>query len=462
MLKSVRTAVFGKGKAWPHPFPNFPASLEVEFNQRYNEISAPLASSGILIGIFILMAFYFWDVVIDRDRSTQTLLVRLAVGAWMVTLICLPIRVRAKYCQPLFASTIALVGIGVALIIALVDNGLIVGLSGIMIVLMFNFGFLRLLFIPSLISGLIICLSYNVAAIVGGLPPLFLIANNFFLISAVIAGASVTYLLERLFRDQFLAERELEREREALSRQNQSNARYLAWLRQLAQFLRHEVRHPVAQINSSIEIAQLACRNDDRIAPYLASAALSNQQVWNLIERASQATDAEAFVRRFQPRWTNLHMLLNEQVDAFRNSNSGVQFRLAGDGLARLYVDPTQIKEALGNLLSNAASFADEGSTVEAGLALGGAHAVISVTNRGPLLQGDIEALFGPFVSGRSDRSDEHQGLGLYLVRLIAEQHGGTATIANLDDGSGVVASIALPLAGVTERPSDSRARAPT
>jgi signal transduction histidine kinase len=35
----------------------------------------------------------------------------------------------------------------------------------------------------------------------------------------------------------------------------------------------------------------------------------------------------------------------------------------------------------------------------------------------------------------------------LYLVRLIAEQHGGTATIANLDDGSGVQASILLPLA---------------
>lgn len=435
-------------KAWPHPFPNFPAALEAEFNRRYNEISAPLASSGIFIGIFILMTFYFWDVVIDRDRSTQTLLVRLAVGAWMVTLICLPIRVRAKYCQVLFASTIALVGIGVALIIALVDNGLIVGLSGIMIVLMFNFGFLRLLFIPSLVSGLVICLSYNVAALLGGLSPLFLIANNFFLISAVIAGASVTYLLERLFRDQFLAERELEREREALSRQNQSNVRYLAWLRQLAQFLRHEVRHPVAQINSSIEIAQLTSKDDDRIAPYLASAALSNQQVWNLIERASQATDAEAFVRQFQPDWTNLNTLLSEQLEAFRSASSGVDFKLRSDGATHIRLDPTQIKEAVGNLLSNAASFADEGSTVEVDLALDGAHAVVSVTNRGPLVPGDTEALFGPFVSGRSDRSGEHQGLGLYLVRLIAEQHGGTATIANLDDGSGVTASIVLPLAG--------------
>lgn len=450
------TGVWRLRKAGLHPFPYFPSSLEAEFNRRYNEISAPLASSGIFIGIFILMAFYFWDVVIDYNHSAQTLLIRLAVGAWMVTLICLPIRVRAKYCQILFASTISLIGIGVALIITLVDNGLIVGVSGIMIVLMFNFGFLRLLFIPSLVSGVVICLAYNVAAVVGELSPLFLIANNFFLIAAVIAGASVTYLLERLFRDQFLADRELEREREALSQQNQSNARHLAWLRQLAQFLRHEVRHPVAQINSSIEIAQLTCKDDERVAPYLASAALSNQQVWNLIERASQATDAEAFVRQFRPCWTDLHALLGEQVDAFRHANSGVDFALSGQGHVRAHLDPSQIKEAVANLLSNAVSFADEGSMVEVGLRVDSAHAVISVTNRGPLIAGDTEALFGPFVSNRPERSAEHHGLGLYLVRLIAERHGGTATITNLDNGTGVKASIMLRVEPIIVIPSDS------
>lgn len=462
MTRTIWTAAGTSRKGRLHPFPSFPDSLEVEFNRRYNEINAPIATSGIFIGIFILMAFYFWDVVIDRERSTWTLMIRLAVGAWMVTLICLPRLVRTRYCQLLFASTIALIGIGVTLIISIVENGLIVGLSGIMIVLMFNFCFLRLLFLPSLASGAVICLSYNVAAAAGRLPVPFWIANNFFLISAMVAGGSITYLLERLFRDQFLAERDLEREREALSRQNHSNARYLAWLRQLAQFLRHEVRHPVAQINSSVEIAQLACADDPRVAPYLASAVASNQQVWNLIERASQATDAEAFVRQFQGRWIDLGAVLTEQLDAFRNANPGVEFRLTGRTGIWTWLDPTQVKEAVGNLLSNAVSFADEGSTIEIDLAVTRAEAVVSVTNRGPLVDGNPEALFGPFVSARRELPGEHHGLGLYLVRLIAEQHGGTATIANLDDGSGVRAAIRLPLSAVTGTPSDSRGHAPT
>jgi Histidine kinase-, DNA gyrase B-, and HSP90-like ATPase len=70
----------------------------------------------------------------------------------------------------------------------------------------------------------------------------------------------------------------------------------------------------------------------------------------------------------------------------------------------------------------------------------------VCVSNKGPLIEGDTETLFGPFESTRAGPSSEHQGLGLYLVRLIAVQHGGTAVIANLGDGSGVRATIRLPL----------------
>ena len=447
-------------KAWLVPSPDFPVHLEAEFRLRYNESNAPIASTGILIGIFIMLAFYFWDVVVDYAHSTQTLIVRLLVAAWMVFTIRLPQRMRVKYCQELFASTIALGGLGVVLIISIVHDGLNIGLSGVMIVLMFNFGFLRLLFIPSLISGGIVCLAYIVAAIIAGLDPLLIVANNFFLVSSLFAGASVTYLLERLFRDQFLAERELIREREILAQRSRNDTRYLAWLRQLAVFLRHEVRHPVAQISSSIEIAQLASKDDERIAPHLERAILSSQHVWNLIERASSATDAEAFVRRFQPNWTDLQKLLAEQVEVFRHSNSGVQFELRSSPPLDCYLDPTLIREAVANLLSNAASFADAETTIEVGLTTNDVHAIIRVRNRGPLIAGDPEVLFGPFTSSRP--SGEHQGIGLYVFRLIAEQHGGTASIDNLDDGSGVEASMALPLRTTPRTASDSRGHVQT
>jgi len=241
--------------------------------------------------------------------------------------------------------------------------------------------------------------------------------------------------------------RELNREREALAKQHQADARYISWLRQLAGFLRHEVRQPVAQINSSVELIHLTS-HDDQLKPYIASASQGVRHVWNLIERASRATDAEAFVRQGQAQPIDLPRLLGELIGSYRQTHSGIDFRLQLPDKEPLYVsaDPTLLKEAVSNLLANAASFADEESIIQVVLERDGVHAVIKVRNKGPIIQYDTEMLFGPFASTRSGQSSEHQGLGLYLVRLVAEHHGGKAIISNLDDGSGVEASIFLPL----------------
>jgi len=241
--------------------------------------------------------------------------------------------------------------------------------------------------------------------------------------------------------------RELNREREALAKQHQADARNISWLRQLAGFLRHEVRQPVAQINSSVELIHLTS-HDDQLKPYIASASQGVRHVWNLIERASRATDAEAFVRQGQAQPIDLPRLLGELIGSYRQTHSGIDFRLQLPDKEPLYVsaDPTLLKEAVSNLLANAASFADEESFIQVLLERDGVHAVIKVRNKGPIIQYDTEMLFGPFASTRSGPSSEHQGLGLYLVRLVAEHHGGKAIISNLDDGSGVEASIFLPL----------------
>ena len=49
-------------------------------------------------------------------------------------------------------------------------------------------------------------------------------------------------------------------------------------------------------------------------------------------------------------------------------------------------------------------------------------------------------------VSHRGPQSRLHFGLGLYVVRVIAEYHGGTVRAANLADGSGVAIMVRLPL----------------
>jgi signal transduction histidine kinase len=306
----------------------------------------------------------------------------------------------------------------------------------------YAFVFTGLFFRHAFVAGVIANAIYSLAAWTAEIPFAMGIAVEVSLVTIFLLLAAAAYQKELLSRRLFVSDA---REREAALRQSQSDRRYLAWLRQLAQFLRHEVRQPLAQISSSIEVARMAIKSDDTVGPYLASAALGTQHVWNLVERASQATDAEAFVRDGRPALIDLRKLLMELVPGFASAHSGIEFTLQCAAPVIVRGDATLIKEAVSNLLSNATSFADEASAVKVAVEADTAHAVIKVSNKGPSIEGDAETLFGPFASTRSGPSSEHHGLGLYLVRLIAEQHGGTATIANMNDGSGVEASIALP-----------------
>ena len=192
------------------PFSTFPNELDVEFRQHYAKEQSPVAWFAILIGCCLFMAFYFWDLVVDIASSNKTLVVRVSVTSILITFLLLPAAFFERHLQKILAVAMCEAGIGVAVIIFIVHDGLAIGLSGLMLVLMFNFGFSRLLFVPSCITGIVICLAYNIAALYAGLPDKLIIANNFFLVSGLVAGGTVTYLVERLFRTNFLRNKDLE------------------------------------------------------------------------------------------------------------------------------------------------------------------------------------------------------------------------------------------------------------
>ena len=55
-----------------------------------------------------------------------------------------------------------------------------------------------------------------------------------------------------------------------------------------------------------------------------------------------------------------------------------------------------------------------------------------------------VDRAFEPFARADGDRSTDGAGLGLTIVRAVAEAHGGSATAANLE-GGGAAVSLDLP-----------------
>ena len=102
----------------------------------------------------------------------------------------------------------------------------------------------------------------------------------------------------------------------------------------------------------------------------------------------------------------------------------------------------------LDKLVANATEYTDHKTPVEIVVAKQSGHAVLHVKNTGRPLPDNPAVLFELFASFRTESSQttEHYGLGLYLVKLIAESHGGQARAYSLDGNQGAVFEVILPL----------------
>jgi signal transduction histidine kinase len=102
--------------------------------------------------------------------------------------------------------------------------------------------------------------------------------------------------------------------------------------------------------------------------------------------------------------------------------------------------------QMLDKLIDNAVDFSADGATISVVLRADAFFAELSVANPGPPLPPEgATKLFESLWQSRAEADKRpHFGLGLYIVRLIAEFHGGTARAANLPDNSGAIFSVRL------------------
>jgi len=226
--------------------------------------------------------------------------------------------------------------------------------------------------------------------------------------------------------------------------------------------LSHELRNPLAPIRNSTYILRHA---DPASEQARRARVIIERQTEHLTRLVDDLLDVTRIARgkiELRRERVDLREIVQRAADDFRSlmEDRGVEFRTAIPD-AKLPVDADQVRVAqvLGNLLHNAAKFTRRGDEVSLALSVEGTHAEIRVRDTGAGIEGELLArLFDPFVQGERTlaRSEGGLGLGLALVKGIAELHGGGVRAESAGRGRGAEFVVRLPLAASTA-PQDRR-----
>ncbi|MDP6151369.1 MAG: HAMP domain-containing sensor histidine kinase, partial [Gammaproteobacteria bacterium] len=163
----------------------------------------------------------------------------------------------------------------------------------------------------------------------------------------------------------------------------------------------------------------------------------------------SAATRIEQSIQSSEKEPVDLSALVDSCIDGYRLANHGKSIELSGQNEGTHVLGcPELLSQLLDKLMENACDFCSTEGTILVGLKRQDKWAVLTVENDGPELPAGMSGnLFESMVSVRDDSGKQaHMGLGLTIVRLIAEYHEGTSLAANRDDGSGVRFTVTVPL----------------
>lgn len=226
-------------------------------------------------------------------------------------------------------------------------------------------------------------------------------------------------------------------------------AQYNAHLEKLAQRLSHELRTPIAVVRSSLDNVKLQTMPADA-GVYLERAEGGLNRLETILTRMAEANRLEQAVRNEERMAFDTKAVLAGCVGGYASAYPGCRFELSMTGEpVSLTGAPDLFAQMLDKLAANAADFAAPGTPVNITLQRLGNDAVLQFSNSGPPLPPEIaDRLFDSMISVRKEASGDnpHLGLGLYIVRLIAEFHGGRASARNWVDGRGVTFEIRTPL----------------
>jgi PAS domain S-box-containing protein len=224
--------------------------------------------------------------------------------------------------------------------------------------------------------------------------------------------------------------------------------------------LSHELRTPLTSILGYTRLLRgpsLAGEAAARALAVIERNALAQVQIVN------DLLDVSGIVLgtfRLERQRVDIAPLVAAEVDAARGGATASNLRLTADideGAVTVEADTARLRQMVRHLLANAMKFTPAGGEVHVALRVDSGHARLVVRDTGIGIDAAIlPQIFDRFRQGDSSLTRAYGGLGvgLALVRHIAEGHGGTVAVDSRGAGSGATFTVHLPLAMTVREPA--------
>jgi two-component system OmpR family sensor kinase len=207
----------------------------------------------------------------------------------------------------------------------------------------------------------------------------------------------------------------------------------------------HELRTPLAALKLQLDVARRASDQPSRTAAY--------DDLDAGVERAAHLVDQLLTLARIEPEALatravdcDLAAIAKEAIVArgALATKKHIDLGLARETPVRVRGDPASLAILLSNLLDNALRYTPEGGKIDVALDNDGGRAVLTVFDNGPGIPSDERArVFDRFFRG--DDGEPGSGLGLSIVKRIADAHHASIDLGAPEHGNGLVVRVRFP-----------------
>jgi signal transduction histidine kinase len=210
-----------------------------------------------------------------------------------------------------------------------------------------------------------------------------------------------------------------------------------SWRRIFLGVLGHDLRGPLSAIVTTSDVLTRKTA-DTPFSELAARIALSGMRMSKLLDDLLDYNKTQLGIGiTIHPSTCDLAQALSEEVNLLRDALPDAAINFHADGPVEGQFDASRIREALHNLVTNAAKYGDPDAEIRVSLARSAEGIQLAISNSGaPLSVGSMNSMFDPIRRGpwsAAKGEEASLGLGLFVVREIVNAHQGNVTVSYTD-----------------------------